>query len=114
MASLCSTRPRTLLGRETELEQLRRCWERVRSGVGQVVLVSGEAGIGKSHLVAAFRRAIHQSDVLWLEAPSSPYLRASAFHPILRGLAVLLVLSSLALLALTWRLAAMLTTAATP
>lgn len=40
-----------LVGREEELGLLRRHWERVKAGQGQVVLLSGEAGIGKSRLV---------------------------------------------------------------
>ena len=42
-----------LVGREEELELLLRRWSRAKSGVGQVVLLSGEAGIGKSRLTAA-------------------------------------------------------------
>ena len=74
------------IGRERELSALLDCWEETVEGRGQVVLVSGEAGIGKSHLMAAFRRSIHENGLLWLESSSSPYLRASAFHPILQGL----------------------------
>ena len=42
-----------LVGREEELELLLRRWSRAKSGEGQVVLLSGEAGIGKSRLTAA-------------------------------------------------------------
>jgi predicted ATPase len=38
-----------------ELPELARCWRRARTGTGQVVLLAGEAGIGKSRLVAAFQ-----------------------------------------------------------
>ena len=41
-----------LIGRSDELELCRRRWERVREGRGQLVFLHGEAGIGKSRLVA--------------------------------------------------------------
>ena len=40
-----------LIGRDRETERLRACWAEARSGRGQVVLLGGEAGIGKSRLV---------------------------------------------------------------
>jgi class 3 adenylate cyclase/DNA-binding response OmpR family regulator/predicted ATPase len=43
-----------LVGRRQEMELLRRCWSRASAGAGQVVLVSGEPGIGKSRLIAEF------------------------------------------------------------
>jgi AAA ATPase domain/Adenylate and Guanylate cyclase catalytic domain len=47
-----------LVGREEELELLLRRWSKVKAGEGQVVLLSGEAGIGKSRLTAALLEAI--------------------------------------------------------
>jgi class 3 adenylate cyclase/predicted ATPase len=44
-----------LVGRRQEMETLRLCWSRAAAGQGQVVLVSGEAGIGKSRLVTEFQ-----------------------------------------------------------
>ena len=44
-----------LVGRDEELGLLRRRWEQSKEGLGQVVLLSGEAGIGKSALVATVR-----------------------------------------------------------
>src|SRR5208282_884383 len=44
-----------LVGREEELELLLRRWSKAKTGEGQVVLLSGEAGIGKSRLTAALR-----------------------------------------------------------
>jgi len=44
----------SLVGREKELELLLRRWPKAKTGEGQVVLLSGEAGIGKSRLTAAF------------------------------------------------------------
>ena len=46
-----------LVGREEELELLLRRWSKAKTGEGQVVLLSGEAGIGKSRLTAALMEA---------------------------------------------------------
>src|SRR5215471_11461945 len=43
-----------LVGRREEMDLLRRCWSRTLTGEGQVVLVAGEPGIGKSRLIAEF------------------------------------------------------------
>jgi len=45
-----------LVGREEELEHLRRRWERARQGEGQLALIVGEPGIGKSRLIEEFSR----------------------------------------------------------
>jgi class 3 adenylate cyclase len=50
-----------LVGREEELELLRRRWERARSGAGQLTLIVGEPGIGKSRLVEEFRAALGET-----------------------------------------------------
>jgi predicted ATPase len=47
-----------LVGREEEVEILLRRWSKAKSGQGQVALLSGEAGIGKSRLTAALLEAI--------------------------------------------------------
>ena len=47
-----------LVGREEELELLLRRWSRAKNGQGQVVLLSGEAGIGKSRLTAALLESV--------------------------------------------------------
>ena len=51
-----------LVGREEELALLRRCWEQAMEGEGQVVLLSGEAGIGKSRLVQELKIASHKRE----------------------------------------------------
>ena len=53
-----SGRTTPLVGREEELELLLRRWRRARSGEGQVVLLRGEAGIGKSRLAVALRERL--------------------------------------------------------
>src|SRR5262249_43524924 len=47
-----------LVGREQEMGLLRECWAQVKDGSGQVVLLSGEAGIGKSRLVQVLKEYI--------------------------------------------------------
>jgi serine/threonine protein kinase/predicted ATPase len=74
------------VGRENELAALIDRWEEACDGRGQVVLVTGEIGIGKSHLTSTFRRHIRASKHLWLDCVSSPYLSGSAFHPLIHGL----------------------------
>src|SRR5262249_16195885 len=49
-----------LIGREHEFGLLRERWERVKDGTGQVVLLSGEPGIGKSRLVEALKDTVGQ------------------------------------------------------
>jgi predicted ATPase len=55
-----------LVGREQELEVLRECWAQVKEGVGQVVLLSGEAGIGKSRLVHMLQEQVAAEPQAWL------------------------------------------------
>jgi class 3 adenylate cyclase/tetratricopeptide (TPR) repeat protein len=58
-----------MIGRATELEKLQRFTDGLRAGTGQVVLVTGEAGIGKSRLMAEWRAGLDK-DVRWLEGRS--------------------------------------------
>ena len=59
------------VGREEELASLRGSFEQVQQGKGQVVYLSGEAGIGKSRLLLEFRRALGD-DTTWLEGRCLP------------------------------------------
>ena len=72
-----------LVGRDEEIGLLRRRWEQAREGLGQVVLVSGEAGIGKSALVRAVRQHIGREGVVRMTYRCSPYHTHSAFYPII-------------------------------
>ena len=72
-----------LVGREEELGLLFRRWARGKTGEGQVVLLSGEAGIGKSRLAAAFMEEIAVEPHTRLRYFCSPQHTDSAFYPII-------------------------------
>jgi class 3 adenylate cyclase len=70
------------VGREDERRLLRTRWELACDGDGQVVLVSGEAGIGKSRLVQQFKEDLGATPHTWIECAGSPYLANTPFHAI--------------------------------
>src|SRR5262249_12457542 len=72
-----------LVGREEESELLLRRWSRAKTGEGQVVLLSGEAGIGKSRLTAALPGRLASEQYTRLRYFCSPQRADSAFHPII-------------------------------
>jgi class 3 adenylate cyclase/predicted ATPase len=72
-----------LVGREEELELLLRRWARAKAGEGQVVLLSGEAGIGKSRLTAALLEHLASEPHTRLRYFCSPQHTDSALHPII-------------------------------
>ena len=72
-----------LVGREEESELLLRRWSRAKTGEGQVVLLSGEAGIGKSRLTAALLERLAAEPHTRLRYFCSPQRTDSAFHPII-------------------------------
>jgi class 3 adenylate cyclase/predicted ATPase len=72
-----------LVGREEELEILLRRWARAKGGEGQVVLLSGEAGIGKSRLTAALLQQLADEPHTRLRYFCSPQHTDSAFYPII-------------------------------
>src|SRR5439155_12488269 len=73
-------------GREEELGLLRQRWAQAKQGAGQVVLLSGEAGIGKSRLVQALKEQVLAEGATRIEFRCSPYHQNSAFHPIIEHL----------------------------
>jgi class 3 adenylate cyclase/predicted ATPase len=75
-----------LVGREEELELLRRRWEQARSGTGRVVLISAEPGIGKSRLAESFRENIAGEPHIRLRYFCSPHCQDSALFPFIRQL----------------------------
>jgi class 3 adenylate cyclase/tetratricopeptide (TPR) repeat protein len=72
-----------LVGREEELELLRRRWSRAKTSEGQVVLLSGEAGIGKSRLTAALLESVASEPHTRLRYFCSPQHTDSALYPII-------------------------------
>src|SRR4030095_937280 len=72
-----------LVGREQEVALILDRWEQVKEGVGQVVLLSGEPGIGKTRLLQVLKERItNEPHVRW-ECRCSPYHQDSAFHPVI-------------------------------
>jgi class 3 adenylate cyclase/tetratricopeptide (TPR) repeat protein len=72
-----------LVGRDQELGLLDDRWAQVREGWGQAMLVCGEAGIGKSRLMQAFRERLAEHAHTWLECRCSPYTQESSLQPVL-------------------------------
>ena len=72
------------VGRDEELELLLRRWSRAKSGEGQVVLLSGEPGIGKSRLIAELAEAIASEPQVRLRNFCSPQHIDSALYPTIR------------------------------
>ncbi|HVV81733.1 MAG TPA: TOMM system kinase/cyclase fusion protein, partial [Kofleriaceae bacterium] len=75
-----------LVGREREMEMLLDRWRQVVAGTGQSVLVTGEAGIGKSRLAAGLGERVGASSHTWLEARCTVETRNRALHPIVEML----------------------------
>lgn len=75
-----------LVGRDEEIELLLRRWTKAKAGDGQVVLISGEPGIGKSRLAATIIERIGQQPYTRLRYFCSPHHTDSAFYPIINQL----------------------------
>jgi class 3 adenylate cyclase len=70
------------VGREDELRSLMTRWERSREGEGQVALIIGEGGIGKSRMLQRFHELIPDAPHAWLEAAAAPFFQNTPFHAI--------------------------------
>jgi class 3 adenylate cyclase/predicted ATPase len=72
-----------LVGREAEVTLLRERWAQSTEGLGQAVLLRGEAGIGKSRLIHVLTECVVDAGVLRLTLRCSPYHTNSAFYPVI-------------------------------
>ncbi len=70
------------VGREEELGLLARRWERAKAGEGQLVLVVGEPGLGKSRLIEEFHSQLVETPHTWTEWSASQLLQNTPLHPI--------------------------------
>ncbi|MBI2740871.1 MAG: AAA family ATPase [Rhodospirillales bacterium] len=84
--ALRSTELTPLFGRDDEMELLLRRWERAKAGEGQVVLVCGEPGIGKSRVAATLRSRIEVQPHTRLRYFCSPHHRDRALYPFIAQL----------------------------
>src|SRR5437867_7158051 len=82
-----------LVGREEESGLLRRRWDQSKAGLGQVVLISGEAGIGKSALVERLRAQVRAEGLPRIAYRCSPYHTTSALYPVITQIERLLQLA---------------------
>jgi len=71
------------VGRQSEVGVLADAWERVVEGMGQTVLVQGDAGIGKSRLCYQLRAQLGDQPHTWLECRCSPYTTSTPFRPVI-------------------------------
>lgn len=81
-----------LVGRDAETDRLVQHWRRVRTGAGYVILLSGEAGVGKTRLVQELKTQVAGERHLWLESRCLPYHHHSALYPLIELLQRLLQL----------------------
>jgi class 3 adenylate cyclase len=74
----------SLVGRAEELELLLRRWEKAKTGEGRVVLLAGEPGMGKSHLLAALEQKVDVPLTGRLRFLCSPHHLDTPLHPVIR------------------------------
>src|SRR6516164_5810294 len=70
------------VGRDEEMAMLMRRWERARQGDGQLVLIVGEPGLGKSRLVEEFHARLRETPHTWTEWNCSQLLQNTPLHPV--------------------------------
>ncbi len=75
-----------LVGRESELALLLARWRHAAEGEGQVIVLSGEPGVGKSHIARTLRSQLEGTEHGFLSYQCSPFFTNTAFHPIIEHL----------------------------
>src|SRR5262249_15026430 len=75
-----------LVGRDEEVGLLRRRWEQGKEGLGQVVLITGEPGIGKTTLVETLRTEVRREGATRITFRCSPYHQNSVLYPVIEHL----------------------------
>jgi len=78
--------PAPLVGRDEQMRILLGCWELALKGDGQVVLISGEAGVGKSRLLVALQEALQVQSHALVRISCSPWGENSPFYPLIANL----------------------------
>jgi predicted ATPase len=71
-----------LVGREEELAMLMRRWERAHQGDGQLALIVGEPGLGKTRLIEEFHSRLREVPHTWVEWTCSQLLQNTPLHPV--------------------------------
>src|SRR5262249_1018461 len=71
-----------LVGRDEEMGILMRRWQRARRGDGQLMLIVGEPGVGKSRLIEEFHARLREAPNTWVEWSCSQLLQNTPLHPI--------------------------------
>jgi len=71
------------VGRENEVQKLLRTWENVKKRRGEIVMIIGEAGIGKTRLLHVFEERIKDEPHTWLVCSCISYYQNSSFYPII-------------------------------
>ena len=74
------------VGRAAELKVLTEHWSRAARGHGQVVVIHGEPGIGKSRLVQQFSSTLQAEPDMWIEGFCLPFSTDTPFAPVIEGL----------------------------
>jgi len=83
LEALATTGFNTLVGRDTEMGLLEETWHQALDGRGHVVVISGEAGIGKSRLVKELTDHASARQAWFTHLQCSPYYQHTAFYPLI-------------------------------
>ena len=81
--ALHSDRLTPVVGREAEIALIMQRWQQAKDGEGQVVLLGGEAGIGKSRVTQVLRESVADESHTWLRYQCSPFHTNSTLYPII-------------------------------